>query len=171
MIPLVKIVFVKAPIEKAFHRFTAELGTWWPLATHSIGEDASEGVTMDGRVGGRIVERMRNGETSVWGTLTAWEPPRRVAFTWHPGHEPEAAQDVEVRFESVEGGAKTRVVLTHSGFERLGERAKMARRAYPIGWEYVLGLYAGRRDPVMGLLSGLTWLLTTIRRAKTRMAA
>ena len=85
--PLIKIVFVRAPVEKAFHRFTAELGTWWPLASHSVGESAAESVTMEGRVGGRIVERMKNGDTSVWGTLTAWDPPRRVAFPWHPGHE------------------------------------------------------------------------------------
>lgn len=168
--PLVRIVFVRAPIEKAFHRFTAEIGTWWPLASHSIGEANAETVTMETRVGGSIVERQKDGTTCTWGTLTVWDPPRRVAFTWHPGHDPAAAQDVDVRFEPADGGERTRVVLTHTGFERLGAKAKMARRAYPLGWTYVLGLYAERRGVVMGLLSGLTSIMSVISRMGRRRA-
>jgi uncharacterized protein YndB with AHSA1/START domain len=120
------------------------MARWWPLQSHSVGEGASETVVMEGRVGGRIVERIRGGRESVWGTVTAWDPPRRVAFTWHPGAEPATAQDVEVRFTAE--GDRTRVDLEHRGFERLGALARRARRGYPLGWAYVLGLYAGRRD-------------------------
>ncbi len=73
-----------------------------------------------------------------------------------------------MRFEPAEGSARTKVVPTHTGFERLGAQAKIARRAYPLGWESVLGLYAGRRDPAMLLVAGLTWLLRTLRRATVR---
>ena len=76
--PLVRIVFVRAPIEKAFHRFTAEIGTWWPLASHSIGQANAETVTMETHLGGRIVERQKDGTTCTWGTITAWDPPHRI---------------------------------------------------------------------------------------------
>lgn len=160
--PLLKAVTVKASPEQAFRRFTDELASWWPLQSHSVGEGAAETVVMEGRVGGRIVERIRGGREAVWGTVTAWEPPRRVAFTWHPGAEPATAQDVEVRFTPVGGG--TRVELEHRGFERLGRLARRARRGYPLGWAYVLGLYAGRRGPFMMLVGGLTALIMAVRR-------
>ena len=160
--PVRKVVTVKATPERAFQRFTTEIGSWWPLASHSIGGAESESVQMEGRVGGAIRERIRGGRESVWGTVTVWDPPHRVAFTWHPGHDPAQAQDVEVRFTAVEQG--TRVELTHAGFERLGADAKMARRAYPMGWQYVLGLYAQTGGPVMWLLTGLTSTMVAAQR-------
>ena len=128
-------------------------------------EDPSpETIVFEGRVGGRIVERARDGTECVWGTVTAWEPPRRVAFTWHPGQAPETAQDVEVRFEAE--GELTRVQLVHTGFERLGSEAKKARRGYPIGWAYVLGLYAEKRGPFMWFVGAVTSLLMSIREGR-----
>lgn len=167
--PIHKTVTVKAPPEQAFRRFTAEMASWWPLRSHSVGEAESESVVMEGRVGGRIVERIRGGRESVWGTVTAWEPPARVAFTWHPGREEATAQDVEVRFRGVPGG--TRVELSHRGFERLGREARIARRGYPIGWAYVLGLYAERSGPFMWAVNGVTATLMAAMRLKARFRA
>jgi uncharacterized protein YndB with AHSA1/START domain len=163
--PLRKTVRITAPPERAFRRFTEELGAWWPLRSHSVGQSDAETVTMDPRVGGRIVEHIRGGREAVWGTVTAWDPPRCVAFTWHPGREPGTAQDVEVRFTP--DGTGTRVELEHRGFERLGPAlGRKARRGYPLGWEYVLGIYADRGGPLMWLLSGLTTLLLAAQRLR-----
>jgi uncharacterized protein YndB with AHSA1/START domain len=163
--PIVKTVRVNAPPERAFLRFTAELGTWWPLQSHSVGQADAESVTMEPRVGGRIVERIRGGREAVWGTLTVWDPPRRVAFTWHPGREAATAQDVEVRFTP--DGAGTRVELEHRGFERLGVKlGRTARRGYPLGWEYVLGLYAERGGALMWTLGATTALILGVRRLR-----
>jgi len=168
--PILKRVVVRASQERAFRRFTTELATWWPLASHSVGQQDAESVVMEERVGGRIVESIRDGRRSVWGTITAWEPPHRVAFTWHPGREPETAQDVEVRFTA--DGDRTRVELEHRGFERLGaELGRKARRGYPIGWTHVLGIYAERRGPVMLLLHGLTAVLVARHRRRRRREA
>lgn len=162
--PVRKAVTVSARPDQAFRRFTAEMASWWPLRSHSVGEEDAETVTMEGRVGGRIVERIRGGREAVWGTVTAWDPPRTVAFTWHPGDDPATAQDIEVRF--IEVGERTRVELEHRGFERLGRLAKRARRGYPIGWAYVLGLYSEQRGPFMVLVGGLTGMILAIRRRR-----
>ena len=166
--PIRKSVRVSAPPEKAFHRFTAEMASWWPLASHSVGQRDAETIDMEGREGGRIVERIRGGRECVWGTITAWEPPRRVAFTWHPGDDPARAQDVEVRF-TAEGTAATRVELEHSGFERLGALARRAHRGYPLGWAYVLGRYAGKRGPFMAFITVMTATMMGVMRAKARL--
>ncbi len=167
--PIRKSVTVSAPPEKAFRRFTAEMASWWPLASHSVGQRDTETVTMEGRPGGRIVERIRGGRECVWGTITAWEPPRRVAFTWHPGDDPARAQDVEVRFTPQGEGSATRVDLEHEGFERLGALAKRAHRGYPLGWAYALGLYAGRRGPFMVFVTVMTATMMGVLRAKARL--
>lgn len=166
--PIVKVVTVNAAPAQAFARFTADMAAWWPLSSHSVGERDAETVTMEGRVGGRIVERMRGGREAVWGTLTVWDPPHRVAFSWHPGEEPEKSTHVELRFTA--SGMHTRVELRHSGFERLGPLAARTKRMYPIGWAFVLGLYAQRRGPFIAVMQALTTTLMGIRRYRTRRA-
>ena len=135
---VVRDVRVPVPPAHAFTVFTAEMGRWWPLVTHSVHELDSAGVELEPRVGGRIVERSVAGETCVWGTVEVWRPGVEVAFTWHPGTEPDEATSVSVRFEPVPDG--TRVVLVHTGWSRRpdGERA---RRAYGSGWVPVLTRY------------------------------
>lgn len=166
--PVVKSVTVKAPLDQAFHRFTGQMATWWPLRTHSLGQADAETVVMEGRVGGRILERIKGGGEAVWGTLTAWDPPRRVAFTWHPGQDPATAQDVQVVFTAEGDG--TRVELTHRGFERLGAMAKKANRGYGLGWKHVLGYYAEQRGAFMLLMGALTAVMVAVQR-KPRKAA
>lgn len=146
--PIHKSITVPWDTRRAFERFTQDIATWWPLRTHSLGLDRAETVVFEGRVGGRIRETIQGGTESVWGTVLEWHPPERVSFTWHPGKPPATAQRVDLRF--VPDGAGTRVELTHSGWEALGPLARSARRGYPVGWSYVLSLYAGRnRAPVV----------------------
>ncbi|HEU4481058.1 MAG TPA: SRPBCC domain-containing protein, partial [Actinomycetota bacterium] len=63
-----------------------------------------------------------------------------VVFSWLPSLERQHPTDVEVRFESADGG--TRVELEHSGWERVAEEAPDLRDSYEGGWDMVLGRYA-----------------------------
>lgn len=165
--PLRRSITVPWSPEAAFRRFTAEIASWWPLKTHSVGQENAETVVFEGRVGGRVFEKTKGGGECTWGTITAWEPPRRLAFTWHPGKPPETSQDVEVRF--VPEGSGTRLELTHTGWERLGKAAKGARRAYPLGWTYVLRLWADRaRTPLVWSIKALMFLLGPLQRRAAR---
>ena len=121
----------------AFRLFTERIATWWPLPTHSLGGGRAFTCFVEPRVGGRLAEVRDDGEESVWGTVLAWEPPQRLAFTWHPGRPATTAQQVEVRFEPAAGG--TRVVLEHRGWEALGAEAEATRRNYEGGWAFVIG--------------------------------
>jgi uncharacterized protein YciI len=130
--PIRREVLVEAVPEAAFEIFTAGLGRWWPLAE-------GKGVYGDGTVafaGGQIVERSAAGDLAVWGTVTRWEPPAAVAFTWHPGRDAEGASQVEVTFTAA--GAQTLVRVTHSGWEIFDDPAAM-RAEYDKGWPTVLG--------------------------------
>lgn len=139
--PVVKTVTVECTPEEAFQYFTADLDKWWPLATHSCiafssgHKEKPVSCIFEQHQGGRIVERGHSGEEHVWGTVLAWEPPARVVFSWHVMRDEKTAQTVEVRFSPMPKG--TEVVLTHSGWEILGEDAEKERDGYNEGWEGV----------------------------------
>ncbi len=136
--PLTKTVRVAVARDRAFELFTARIGAWWPLATHSVGGATSRGLVLERRRGGRLVELLADGSTADWGQVTAWEPPARVALTWHPGTPPEEATRVEVSFTS--DGPGTLVTLVHSGWESRPDGTH-ARGGYETGWDSVLRPY------------------------------
>jgi uncharacterized protein YndB with AHSA1/START domain len=138
--PVRKSVTVPAAPQRAFELFTAHIHEWWPLATHSVGVEHAAGLVFGEGVGAAIVETMTDGTTSVWGTVTQWEPPHGVAFTWHPGTAEAEATHVEVTFTP--GASSSTVVrLVHSGWEHRPDGAA-ARENYDSGWEPVIGRFA-----------------------------
>lgn len=137
--PVRKSIQVNLSPDAAFRRFTEEIAAWWPLKTHSVGEERAEMVVFETQRGGRIYERTRDGAIHVWGTVIACDPPDRVVFSWHPGREADTAQEVEIRFLASERG--TRVELEHRGWEALGDGAENMRSRYSEGWDYVLGRF------------------------------
>jgi hypothetical protein len=120
----VQTVLVASRPDDAFELFTTGMSTWWPLATHSVGKHEATGVRFEGAVGGRIVEYGVQGPIGYWGTVSDWDPPLSVSFTWHPGSDPKRAGRVTVRFRPVATG--TEVELTHTGWD---------------GWDHVLDFY------------------------------
>lgn len=142
--PVRKSIQVSLAPEAAFKLFTEGIATWWPLRSHSVGEDRAVSCTLEPKVDGRIYETLDDGSQSDWGRVTAYEPPHMLAFTWRPGRTPETAQQVEVTFSAVDGG--TQLQLMHRGWELLGEQAVETRNGYDTGWDYVLGQYIDRAD-------------------------
>jgi hypothetical protein len=137
--PITKTITVRIPPTKAFALFAEQMRTWWPLdQRHSVFLGQTDGVFVEGRIGGRVVERSKKGEESVWGTVTAWAPPSVFAMSWHPGRGPETAQQVTVTFSLVGDGA-TQVTLVHAGWEVLGAEAAETRKGYLGGWDFVFG--------------------------------
>jgi uncharacterized protein YndB with AHSA1/START domain len=133
-----KSITVKAPVDRAFRVFTEEIGKWWPLAEgFAYAGDRWQDMFLEGREGGRVFERSRDGEDFHIGTVKVFDPPWRLVFTWGEATEEwDAPTEVEVRF--VEEGDATRVDLEHRGFERIGAPADETRRMYERGWTGVL---------------------------------
>ena len=137
--PVRKQLRVRLPVEKAFDLFTAGIGTWWPLATHSVGEQEAETCFFEGWVGGRIIEVLKDGSQSEWGKVLVWEPFHKVSFYWYPGRTPDTAQEVTVTFHEIPEGSM--VELVHTGWETLGSEALPRRNGYETGWDFVLARF------------------------------
>ena len=134
-----KTIAVDAAPEVAFRVFTEQMGTWWPLATHTLLGGRGEDVLVEPHVGGRVYERAGS-EEARWGEVLAWEPPTRFAMTWEITNDRGSATEVDVTFAP--DGAGTRVELTHSGWERLRSDVEETRASYDPGWDFVLARYA-----------------------------
>jgi uncharacterized protein YndB with AHSA1/START domain len=126
----------------AFRFFTEKIGDWWPLEDYSTFAMDERGrpdeVVFEPGIGGRVYERLGD-ETAVWGVVNVWDPPNRVAFSWQTNPEWPGETEVEITFTPQNGG--TRVVLRHTGWEHLGERAEAAHASYAGGWREVLQHY------------------------------
>jgi uncharacterized protein YndB with AHSA1/START domain len=129
--PVVKTVSVRATPARAFECFARDLARWWPLAQFHIGPDPVA-CAIEPRPGGRVFERAADGHETAWGTVLAYEPPHRLVFTWIIGLAAECEQLIELRFAPESRG--TRVELTHSGWEKLGDAAAALRERYDRGW-------------------------------------
>jgi hypothetical protein len=140
--PIKRSISVSWNQEAAFRRFTADFATWWPRYAFSIGGPRVREIVFEGRVNGRIYEELEDGTRFLWGTVTSWNAPHSVAFTWHPSREPVDAQQVEVSFVPEASG--TRVELVSSGWERVGAEARRGYGSYGTGWNAVLGTFAER---------------------------
>ncbi len=150
--PIRREILVDADPAAAFEVFTAGLGRWWPLGEFSVhGQRATVAFA-----GGQIVERSADGQDAVWGTVTRWEPPAAVAFTWHPGRSADRASHVVVTFAAEpgeEGAGQTRVRLEHTGWDAFDDPAS-ARAEYDHGWPLVLDRYMS----AFGHDGGDTWV-------------
>ncbi|MGH6926121.1 MAG: SRPBCC family protein [Propylenella sp.] len=129
-------VVVDAPIARAFSFFTEGLGSWFPREYNLLKVDIAE-RTFEPRAGGRIYDRGTDGSECSWGRVLAYDPPKRVVFSWdiNPQWQIESdkkkTSEVEVRFIA-ETAERTRVELEHRNLERHGE-----------GWEQLHAAVAG----------------------------
>ena len=131
-------VEVDAPAEHAFRVFTQGIGSWWnPEPSHPAAELAE--MVFEPRVGGHIIDRGTDGSECRWARVLAYDPPRRVCFSWDINlrwqleTDPAKASEVEVTFTPL-GPGRTRVVLTHRHLDRHGDGWESMRDAVGSGW-------------------------------------
>jgi uncharacterized protein YndB with AHSA1/START domain len=135
--PVVKTIELPVSVEEAFEHYVAGLPHWFPLSKFFAGSAPPKDCFVEARVDGRLYERTADNQEIDWGRVTVWEPPHRFAYTWQVGASEEEAQLVELFFTATEGGSK--VVLRHTGWEKLGDKALESRNRYDDGWEFVFG--------------------------------
>jgi uncharacterized protein YndB with AHSA1/START domain len=140
-------VTVAVPAARAFAFFTERFDDWWPMSHHIGGRPPVARVIEPG-AGGRWLERAEDGTDCVWGSVLAWEPPRRLVLSWAIDAsfaldpDPAHASEVEVTFTP--GAAGTRVELVHRHLDRHGETWPALARAVAAdgGWPGLLQQYA-----------------------------
>lgn len=121
---------VRAAPDRAFAVFVGEIGAWWrPNPLFQTTPRPPGRLAFEPEEGGRLTETLENGKVFEIGRITAWEPPRRLAFTWRQeSFPPDLKTEVEVTFEPA--GEGTRVSVEHRGFDKVPADSA-ARHGFP----------------------------------------
>lgn len=137
----------------AFEVFTEEIDRWWRRGPqYRVGGRRPGVVAIEPRVGGRLFERIegaRGERIAEMGRVTAWDPPRLLAFEWRASNfAPDEKTFVRVTFDPSPSG--TRVTVEHTGWAAL-------RRDHPVRH--------GKEGAAFARMIGLWWgdLMTSLR--------
>ena len=143
-----RTVVVNAPIDKAFTVFTDRFGDFKPPEHNMLQVPIAETV-FEPKVGGHIYDLGADGSQCRWARILAYDPPRRVVFSWDIGPtwqvetDPERTSEVEVTF-TAETPDRTRVELEHRHIDRHGPGWESVRDGigHDHGWPLYLDRYA-----------------------------
>ena len=134
--PVIKTIEVPCDQARAFDTFISHVDQWWPRDKNSVsamqGEVAKQ-IVMETEQGGKIYEVGFDDTIHDWGTVAVYQPHDLIELNWHIGMPAENASLVQIRFESLESN-RTRVELTHTGWEAFGDKAEDMRNGYNDGW-------------------------------------
>lgn len=141
-------VVVPGSPERAFAMFTERMGDFKPKE-HNLMSSPIVATVFEPYVGGNIVDRAEDGSECRWARVLAFDPPRRIVFSWDIGPtwqletDVDNASEVEVRFLP-EGEDQTRVELEHRNLDRHGPGWESVRDGVDAGqgWPLYLARYA-----------------------------
>ena len=108
---------IAASPQECFDAFVDDIALWWkPNGLFQLTPRGDGALRFEPGENGRLVTTLSNGHIFEIGRITAWEPGRRLAFTWRQATFASGQMtQVEVRFDGV--GERTRVTVIHDGWE------------------------------------------------------
>ena len=132
---------VPLPPAPAFDIFVDGMDVWWPrrgVFPYSFAPETTRPlrIRFDGRKGGRYYETFADGSEYVIGTISVWNPPAELAYSWR---DPAWDGSTEIRLRFDAAGDGTRVTYTQDGFESAG--APELIPYYQIGCGQTLAAY------------------------------
>jgi uncharacterized protein YndB with AHSA1/START domain len=142
----VSVLVAVSPAD-AFEVFTKEIDLWWKQGPKFRIAGRRRGqLHFEGGVGGRLFEsfvasKASNATRTIQvGTITAWEPPARLAFEWRgTSYAPGEKTFVEVRFEPSPSG--TLVTVEHRGWSALPDDHPVRHGLAPAAMPRFVGMW------------------------------
>ncbi len=110
------------PPQEAFDVFVNQMDLWWPRRgafPYSFAPETTrpQHIRFEAQAGGRYYETFADGSEYIIGSITTWQPPTQLAYTWRdPTWQGETT--ITVRFMPSGDGAD--VIYTQSGFAEAG---------------------------------------------------
>ncbi len=125
-------VSIRVPTDPstAFEVFTNEIALWWQPSELFWITSAGDGrLAFEPGIGGRLYTTLDNGTTFEIGRISAWEPGKRLRFSWRQASfSDEQSTEVDVLFEPV--GDETRVSIEHRAWDTIPQK-HAARHGFP----------------------------------------
>lgn len=125
--PIVHELTLRCTAERAFDTYTARIGEWWN-PDYTADAKTLRAVTIEPFVGGRVFAT-HDGREDLWGTVTVWEPGRRVAYLSTLAQDPVHPSEISVRFIETPGGCRVR--FAHGGWNDTNAAHRAKFREWP----------------------------------------
>ena len=123
-------------VAAVWQALTDDIGAWWPEEFYAGGEPAKRCYHLEAKPGGRMYEEWEDGGGTLWGTVVALEPRKRlqVMGTTFPNWGGPSFWFGTWELEA--DGAATILRFTESSIGRLSEsRAEQTAK----GWRFLFG--------------------------------
>lgn len=127
--------------EQAYATFTERIGEWWP-ADYSPDPGGLKDTVIEPGVGGRVYFVVDGVGELPWGTVTAWEPGYRIAFTSTLAQSRQHPSEIEAAFEESDNGCEMR--FAHGGWNA----GNAADRDKFSDWRLILDRFAALCPPL-----------------------
>ncbi|MBX2838019.1 MAG: SRPBCC family protein [Gammaproteobacteria bacterium] len=134
--PIKKTIDVPCSAEDAFETFVNRVTHWWPRDKNSVSAmngEVAKSVVIEPRLNGEVYEIGHDDTKHLWGSVTTYDPGKRLVLDWHIGLPADNASVVEVLFDQ-QSESTTTVTLIHSRWEVFGDKAADMRNGYNQGW-------------------------------------
>ena len=136
---IVRTIEVPCSQKVAFEVFLNKMDSWWPLdrfTTSAMRGEPAKSIRVEAKQGGEIVEIAFDDAETLWGTIKSYDPHGFLSMEFHvpqPDQKVDSRSLVEVQFTAL-GDEQTRVKLTQSNWEALGEMAEQMHGGYSGAW-------------------------------------
>jgi uncharacterized protein YndB with AHSA1/START domain len=139
-------VHVDVDVDDAFAVFTEEIDLWWRTGpAYRIAGKRPGRLCLEPHLGGRLFETFdgkQRTHTLVVGSVTEWDPPRRLALVWRGvNFKPHEQTLVEVGFAA--HGDGTLVTVRHSGWSSLPDDHPARHGHVGAAFSRFIGLWWG----------------------------
>ncbi|WP_201712687.1 SRPBCC domain-containing protein [Rossellomorea arthrocnemi] len=125
-------VMIDAPRDKVFKALTGQVGDWWEFKLAP--EGVSSHFTFNPVPGGQFIEKWREDEGALWGTVYYINAPEEIRLHGHLGMQ--GAVNSAYTYRLIEKGNSTLLQLSHSASGVIEEDWE---EKHSEGWNYLLG--------------------------------
>lgn len=133
--PVKKVLKLNCSIEHAFRVFTEKMHLWWP-ASHRMSREVRSSMVLESYEGGAFYSLDPDGGRKTFGSVTRWQPPKRLVFSWALGRSANLETEVDIRFsQSVDG---TVVELEHREVSGKGDAWVETSPGFFAAWTVVM---------------------------------
>jgi len=130
--PIIKEVIIDAPVKKVWAALTEkeQFGKWF-LPAEELKPEVGTTFHMTGYFEGKAYPHVC--------TVTEVIPEKKIAYTWEIEGD---LGETLVTYELEQTGDKTKVTMTHSGFDKYPfDAPQESRDGYANGWEKIINVY------------------------------
>ena len=132
---------LRCSADDAFGAYTERISEWWHPG-YTANADTLQAVTIEPSVGGRVYATHSDMGEHEWGEVTAWEPGRRLTYSFTLAQDPQHPTKVDVAFVPSEAGCT--VQFAHSGWSDINRSARQKFADWPTMLDRFAALAEGR---------------------------